>query len=62
MLNRPTLKREKRVERQSVAEANQLEKGLEAALRQSEASLGREIENLINSRYRPLYQQTDQNA
>lgn len=61
MLNRPTIPREKRVERQSATDVSELDRGLEAVIRKSEQSISSKIEDLIRKKYKALVE-NDRNA
>lgn len=62
MLNRPSMPREKRIERQSAADGNELDKGLNAAIKQSAEAISTQIKHLIQSRYKDLKKANDQNT
>lgn len=59
MLNRPSMQREKRDERQSAADGNELDKGLDAAIQRSAQVISARINDLIQNRYKDLKNDTD---
>jgi len=62
MLNRPATPREKRIERQSAVDGNELDKGLDAAIQHSAEAISSRIEGLIKNGYKNLKILNDPNA
>jgi hypothetical protein len=62
MLKRPTLSRDKRVERQLASDDSELDKGLDAVIKRSSKALENRINSILQPAYKDRIDQTEHSA